>query len=199
MMLFLGGLATSASAQVFNTSAASVTCNTVIGSASIKPPLTSASTGTAVIKVKATLGGCTSTGATPSEPTILSGTLSGTLNTSGAAGCGGLVGASTITGNLVAKWKVASGQKLDFNATTVSGGSITGGLFAPGGAFGTASYGVFSLSGQTLVAPTAFAGGTPSAHISTGADSANLGAVCLGSPPLKGIKTIVLGIGTLTL
>jgi hypothetical protein len=197
--LLLGGLATSASAQTFNTSAASVTCNTIIGSASIKPPISSASTGSAVIKVKATLGGCTSTGATPSEPTIVSGSLSGTLNTSGAPGCAGLVSPSTISGNLVAKWKTASGQKLDFSSTTVSGGSITGGVFAPGGAFGAASYGEFTLSGQSLVAPSAFAGGTPSAVITTGEDVGNLAGLCASSPPGKGIKTIILGIGTLTL
>jgi hypothetical protein len=192
--LLLGGLATSASAQTFNTSAASVTCNTVIGSVSIKPPISTASTGNAVIKVKATLGGCTSTDAAPSQPTIVSGSLSGTLNTSGAGGCAGLASPSTITGNLVAKWKLASGQKLDVSSTTASGGSITGGVFTLGGAFGTASYGQFTLSGQTLVAPSAFAGGTPSAVITTGADVGNLLGLCSSSPPRKGSGRSSLGL-----
>jgi hypothetical protein len=195
MMLLVGGLATTASAQVFTTSGATVSCNTIIGSASIKPPITSLSTGTAVIKVKAALGGCTVTGATPSGLTIVSGTLSGTLNTTGGAGCGGLLAPASITGNLVAKWKAGSGQKLDFSSTTLSGGSIVGATFAPGGAL-AGTYGQFTLSGQTIQASSAFAGATPSTVAVTAEDIGNLGIQCAVG---KGIKTIHLSIGTVTL
>jgi hypothetical protein len=198
--LLIGGLLinpTSSSAQTFNTQAASVHCNTIIGTASIKPPITTASTGTAIIKVKATLGGCASTGATPSEPTIVSGSIGGTLNTVGGAGCAGLLGAATITGNLVAKWKVASGQKLDFSSTTASNGTITGGIFGPESWGG--SYGQFTLSGQTLAANSAFAGATPGTVAVTGEDIVSLTNLCTTSPPGKGIKTIHLAIGGVTL
>jgi hypothetical protein len=198
--LLIGGLLInpmSSRAQTFATQAASVHCNTIIGSASIKPPITTASTGTAIIKVKATLGGCTSTGATPSEPTIVSGSISGTLNTVGGAGCAGLLSPATITGNMVAKWKVASGQKLDFSSTTAGGGTIAGSVFGPepwGG-----SYGQFTLSGQALAANSAFAGGTPSIAAITAQDIGNLAGLCGSSPPGKGIKTINLAIGGVTL
>jgi hypothetical protein len=197
--LLVGGLLTSpaiSSAQTFDTSAASVQCNTIIGSAQLKPPVTPSSTGTAIVKVKATLGGCTVTGATPSGLTIVSGSLAGTLNTTGAGGCTGLLMPATISGNLVAKWKAGSGQKLDFSSTTASGGTITGGTFGPepwGGA-----YGQFTLSGQTLQPNSAFAGGTPSTVAVTGEDIANLLAQC-APLPAKGIKTIHLAIGGITL
>ena len=61
----------------------------------------------------------------------MSGKVKGTLTTAGAAGCAGLLAPAAITGNLVAKWKVASGQKLDFNSTTAADGTITGGVFGP--------------------------------------------------------------------
>jgi len=189
------GLATSASATttLFNTSAASVQCGSVIAAtATIAPPLSSASTGTAVIKVKGTLGDCVSTGATPSEPTIVSGSFAGTLNTVGAPGCAGLLAPSTITGNLVVKWKVASGQKLDHASTSLAGGTITGGTFTgPGGNL----YGQFTLAGQTFNTNSAFAGGTPSTVAATSEDVGQLGAACLGAPPGPGIKTIHLGLG----
>ncbi len=189
------GVANSAGATttLFNTSAASVQCGSIIAAtASIAPPLTSTSTGTAVIKVKGTLGDCVSTGATPSEPTIVSGSFAGTLNTTGAAGCLGLLSPSTISGNLVVKWKVASGQKLDFASTTLSGGTITGGTFVGPNSNG---YGQFTLANQTIAASSAFAGGTPSTVAATSEDVGMLGAGCLGSPPGPGIKTIHLGLG----
>jgi hypothetical protein len=196
----MGGLLGSGSARagstLYDTSGATVVCNTVIGTASIKPPITQASTGQATVKVKATLGGCTVTGASPASPplTVVSGSIAGTLSTNGSPGCAGLLAPASITGNLVAKWKVQSGQKLDFSSTTVSGGSIVGGVFTPGGSF-SGSYGQFNLNGAVLQPSSAFAGGTPSFVAATGEDVGDLGALCAG----PGIKTIHLSIGTLTL
>lgn len=187
-----------AASTLFDTSAASVTCTTVIGSAKISPPLTTTSTGSATIKVKAVLGGCTATGATPAGLTIVSGSVAGTLTTTGAGGCAGLISTSTVAGNLVAKWKVASGQKLDFASTTVSNGSIIGSLFAPGGPL-TGSYGEFTVSGMTLQPSSAFAGATPGMVAITGEDAGNLGAGCLGAPPGKGVSKITLSLGQITL
>jgi hypothetical protein len=178
---------------VFNTQSASVQCNTLIATATIAPPITAASTGSATIKVKGTLGGCTSTGATPSEPTIVSGSFTGTLSSSGGgSGCAGLLGSSSISGNLIIKWKAGAGQKLDFASTTLSGGSITGGVFnGPG----SVAYGEFSLSGQSIQASSAFAGGTPQTASATLEDAGNLFAQCNGA---TGIKTIHLGVGNAT-
>ena len=200
-VLSIGPTTAGAASTVFDTSAASVTCLTVIGTATVNPPISSASTGTAAIKVKAVLGGCTVTGATvggnPQNPTIVSGSVAATLNTTGSPGCAGLLSGSSISGNFVTKWKLAPGQKLDFASTTASGGTIAGGLF--GGAPLTGVYGQFTLSGQTIAANSAFAGGTPSTIAVTGEDAGNLGALCAASPPGKGIKTIHLAIGQLTL
>ena len=182
-------------AQTFDTSGATITCNTFLKTAaSIKPPVTAASTGTAVTKVSGKLYGCTVTGATPSNPTIVSGSIKGALNTSGSPGCAGLLAPSTITGNLVVKWKAASGQTLDFTSTTVSGGTITGGVFAPGGSY-QAAYGQFSLSGQTIQPNSAFAGGTPSATAATSEDVGVLAGQCVGT----GVKKVTLAIGTIVL
>jgi len=179
---------------IFDTSGASITCNTVFGSASLKPAITPASTGTATIKVKATLGGCVVTGATPSGLTILSGTLTGTVTTAGSGGCAGLAMPSTLTGNLVAKWKPASGQALDFKITTVSGGNIAAGSLTPPG-FGV--YAKFTFSGLTMQPNSAFAAGTPGANAATSEDLGNLNDRCANNP--AGIKTIHLGIGQITL
>lgn len=195
--VFIAGTAQAAT-TIFTTTGASVTCNTVIGSASIAPPISTTSTGTATVKVKAALAGCTATGATPAGLTVVSGTASGTLSTVGAPGCAGLLAPATITGNLIVKWKVASGQKLDFPSSTASGGTLTGGVFTPGAPF-PGSYGQFTLSGQTLAASSAFAGGSPSTVAVTGEDIGNLGGSCLGAPPGAGIKLVHLSLGTTTL
>jgi hypothetical protein len=186
-----------AASPPFDTSGATITCNTVIGTATVNPPISTASTGSATIKVKAVLGGCVATGATPAGLTIVSGSVAGTLTTAGAAGCAGLLLPSTITGNLVAKWKVGPGQKLDFASTTVAGGTIVGGVFT--GVPLTGSYGQFTVSGETMGANSAFAAGVPSIIAVTGEDVGNLAGLCASSPPGKGIKTIHLSIGQLTL
>ena len=186
------GTGAHAAATVYNTSAGSIECDSLVGgSASIKPAISNASTGTATFKVKGTLMGCAATGATPAGLSIVSGSVSGTLTAVGAPGCAGLIAPATITGNLVIKWKTASGQKLDFGSTTVSGGNITGGVFAPGGSFGTASYGQFTLNGGTIQANSAFAAGTPSVVAATTLGVGTLAAACGGS----GIKTIALSFG----
>ena len=195
--LLLGGTAWG---QAFDTSGATVTCTTIVASASLKPPISASSTGSGVTKVKATLDGCIVTGATPSNPTIIKGTLKGTLNTTGSPGCGGLLGGATIAGDIIVKWKAASGQTLDFPTTTVSGGSITGGTFAPGTASVGGSgfqgvYGKFTISGQTIQPNSAFAGATPSATAATQSDVGVLNNLCNGT----GIKKITLGLGNFVL
>ena len=188
-----------AAAPAYNTSAASVTCNSLVAvTATLKPPLTTASTGTGAIALKGTLLGCTSTGATlnnvASEPTIVSGSVSGTVTTAGAGGCAGLATPSTLTGNLKASWKVASGQKLDFSSTTLTGGTISAGPYVgPGGVL----YGQFSLTGQTFGPKSAFIGGTPITTAVTSEDITTLLGLCGAAPPGPGVKTIHLGVGNL--
>lgn len=177
-----------ASSTIFNTQGASVTCDTIVATAKVIPPISASSTGTAQVLIKGTLGGCTVTGATPSNPTIVSGSISGKITTTGSGGCAGLLNPASISGNIVAKWKVASGQKLDFSSTTLSGGSLQGGVF---GGPNSVSYGQFTLSGQSIAPSSAFAGGSPSTTAVTSEDVNNLLNQCNGA----GIALIHLGVG----
>ncbi len=198
-----------AQTTLYNTQAATITCNTIYGTAAVKPVLTLTPPATpvpATLTLKATLGGCTSSGATPSEPTILSGTLVAKIKTSAiSATCLSLTSLGTVTGNLVFTWKTAKGQKLDSKTTIVTpGSSVSGGLVAsfedtsdtPLGS-GAAEYLYLSAGGALASGVTnAFAGtATPSLFAITSEDLANVLGLCTGS----GIKLIHLGIGQATL
>ena len=187
-------VAPAAKAQTYDTSAATVTCDTFIGTVKIKPPLGAIPAAT-TLKVKGTLSGCFASGATPASPSlsVLSGKVSGTLsNPSGS--CLALAGSNPFSGNLVVKWKVASGQKLDASSTTLTPGTINGGVLVPGGAFGGAAYVQFAFGG-TLQSGSAFTGATPSGVFATAEDVGNLLGQCNGA----GVKLIHIGIGTSTL
>jgi hypothetical protein len=188
--------ATGGATDLFNTSGASVTCSTVIGTTKISPPLNlTAAIPSTVFKIKAVLGGCVSTGATPSEPTIVSGKLSATLTLPPGANCLALANPSSATGNMVVKWKTASGT-LDFPTTTVAPGIVTGtpGVIPPL----VGSYASISSGGAFVGSSNAFAFGTPSFLAVIGEDILNLTPLC-GLPVGKGIKLVHLGPGQLTM
>src|SRR5262245_59498423 len=59
---------------------ASITCNTVISTTTIKPPLVFGGTASATsVKLKGTLAGCTVTGGSPSTPIGVTGKFKATL------------------------------------------------------------------------------------------------------------------------
>jgi hypothetical protein len=179
-----------------------VHCDTVVGTVGFAPPLSS--TGAAspdLIKLKATLEGCT---ATPNNGggavEILSGGVTGKL-TRTSQNCSGLLGASSVAGNITIIWKTTktSPNGLLVNKTTVTPGTITGGLFTPGSPF-TGSYGSFHIGGSGVSATGAFTGTDNGASsvtdATTGEDAGALLGMC-GQP--GGLKTIHLGIGDITL
>ncbi len=202
-----------ATVQIYDTSAASITCNTVQGSIAIKPFLTFAGAGTltTAFKVVAKLNGCTVTGATPvtTPPlTIVSGSIKGVLTGPVGLNCLALAAPTAVTGNLIFSWKAAPNQKLDHATTVVTPNTMNGGTFT----IGTGSYGNLTAdagSGAVLKpfdATTcktcgAFMAPSPSLSISalTGEDSGYLSNQCTAVKPFVGIKSITLAIGEVTL
>lgn len=190
---------TVAGATTYDTSAASITCNTVIGTVAPKPLLTLTAQPNTVLTIKAMLGGCSVSGATPSAPAlqVLSGRLTAKLTVTTDASCATLVSGFQVAGNFVFKWRTAPGQELDFPSTTFT--PDAGGLVAGLVPVGTGTYGAFTAAG-TLAAGSAFAGGTPWFLGISAEDLYNmLGQCCTDqvscSPVGKGIKLLHFGIG----
>lgn len=175
-----------------------ITCNTVIGSIKIKPALTTSGSSPTIIQVKGTVDGCTDT--TNNAVKILASGFKGVLNGSSNS-CLTLLGPSSTTGSITVKWKADSSTPIAQKSSTLNVTTLTGGTFSPGGAFASASYGQFQItSGTSITAGGAFTGGdggtTSTATLVTGEDVGSLATACASS---KGLKALVLGIGTLTL
>jgi hypothetical protein len=174
-----------------------ITCNTVTGSAKIAPALLLGGTATTTtIKVKGVLDGCTDT--TDNSVKILGGKFSGTL-AGNSNDCAALTGMGSGVGNLTVTWKADKATPITPTKTTVGVSTLSGGLFMPGGNFGTATYGAFSLGNPTVTG--AFTGGDngaqSSSYLVTGQDVLALGVAC--TPGGKGLKAISFGVGTITL
>jgi hypothetical protein len=199
-----------------------ITCNTVIGSAKIKPALTfTGGAGATAIQIKGTLDGCTdgTNSAVKIGPSKFKGILTGS-----STNCLSLSGTSSVTGSLDIKWKNASltcfggtndGTACATSATCTGGGTcsstaitqkdstvtlttLNGGMYAPGmGIPGT--YGDFGIGSGTATVAGGFTGGnggaTSTALLVTGQDIVAEANACAG----PGLKAITLGIGTLTL
>jgi hypothetical protein len=174
-----------------------VTCNTLFGTASIKPALINNGTATTTaVKIKGTLAGCTdnTNGTVQLAGGTFSGKFAGTSNN-----CSTFVGTNPLTGPLTIKWKTTkTGPKITPTSTTVNVSTLTGGTFSPGGPFGTATYGTFVLGNSG--ASGAFTGGGSgnNATLSNIAvTSQDLGAILTGCGG-AGVKSFNLGIGTIT-
>jgi hypothetical protein len=196
-----------------------VVCNTLSGTISFATALkiSGPTTGSNTITIKAALGGCTDTD--NSTVKMFSGTITGTLTSSGGTNCSGLSGlSSSTTGNSTTVWKPASGQA--FSPTITVGtsqkpGSVThvaqtnGATFTIAASQGGTSqgpwagtvYGEFQVGttfGTTAESSTAdFTGGDGGAsgwfEGTTQQDEQNLIAQCFGA----GIKSISFGLGAI--
>ena len=197
--LFAGGAATAAGSPV-NTQTASITCDsTVATTGSLKPSLTNTSPAAntpVALTLKGTVSGCTVTGASVA---IASGSLSAKLTaTNPGAGCAALAAPSTLTGNIVIKWKTADKSKLDFASTTIAAATLTsgsavvlnGGTMLPAWGPG-AAFGLFTASG-TLAPSSAFA---LNAGASISGSTSQAITDLLGQCGGAGIKTVNLGEG----
>ena len=169
----------------------SITCNTLIGTASSKPSLVVGGTAQSrKMIVRGTLAGCTVTGPTP--VTILSGKTTGKV-TAMSNECVTLH--EPLAGTMTIKWKADPSTPILQRSSTIEVTDVTfGGFAAPWGA----SYGLFSLGMGGVTG--AFTGGDDGAQSSnaqlTSQDIAEILSEC-GSP--DGLKTVRTGLGTLTL
>jgi hypothetical protein len=200
LALAMFSTSSNASATKIDAQHYSVHCDTVVGTVGFAPPLSSnGPTAPNVIKLKATLGGCTVTPTSGGSPvTIISGGVTGVLHGT-SQNCSGLLGASAVTGSIATTWKTDPTTPLLVNKSTLTPGSITGGLFTPGAPF-TGSYGSFHIGGSGVSVSGAFEGsdnGASSiADATTGEDAGYLLNLCSSA---KGLKSIHLGIGDITL
>jgi hypothetical protein len=189
-----------ASAVDYNTSAATISCNTLIGTISSKPVLTMEAQPNTVLTIKGTLGGCTVSGALPADPPlyVLSGKMKAKVTVTTDASCISLVSGFQVAESFAFTWKTATGQKLDFPSTTFTVDSS--GLIASLAPFGSGTYGVFTATG-TLSSDSAFTGATtPGFVFMSGEDVFNMLGQCCTDPvsctPVgKGIKKLHFGIG----
>jgi hypothetical protein len=185
---------------LYDTSGATITCNTLVGTVAPKPFLTLTAEPNTVITIKGTLGGCTVSGAVPADPPlrVLSGKLTAKLTVITDASCATLVsGGFQVTGDLVLKWKTATGQKLDFSSSvfTPDAAGLVAGLVD----VEASTYGAFTATG-TLASGSAFAGGTPGFFVLSAEDIFNMAGQCCTdamscSPVGKGIRKLHFGIG----
>jgi hypothetical protein len=176
-------------------------CDTVVGTVGFAPPLkTSGPASPDLIKLKASLNGCTATpNAGGMAVSIASGSVTGKL-TGSSQSCTGLLGTTTVSGTIAITWKTNVGTpSLEDNKSTVTPGAITGGLFTPGAPF-TGSYGSFHIGGSGVAVSDSFQGTDGGASsvtdATTGEDAGALLNIC-GTP--GGLKTLHLGIGDITL
>ena len=170
----------------------SITCNAVVATMTLKPPISGGGTATSeAVKVKGSLNGCFVSG--PNSAIVLSGTFAGTLSTT-TNDCNAFL-LSPLTGTLTFKWKADPTTPLLHASSTLT---ITTSSFAvfSGEPWG-AEYAEFSLGSSSVTG--AFTGGdagaTSSNSLITSQDANAFGIGC-GSP--AGLKKLNIGLGTFT-
>jgi hypothetical protein len=204
LVLSLAALCLSATARMAaaqeDASNNTITCNTITkGSISLKPALIVGGTVVGgVVKIKGSLSGCTTDNA---NITSITGSFKGELASTTTNDCVNLLGPTTNTGTIVIKWKSTPALVSSTSTVTITAGDAVGGLFAglpPG------TYGQFDLGnppGTALAVTGSFTGGdggaTSVATVITTQDTGALAVAC--APPSKGLKTLNIGLGTITL
>jgi len=219
--LVVGLAAPAGAATTIDVTNDTITCNSIVGTLKFTPGLTLYSgptdtTPAGAIAVKTVIGGCSTSAAT----IVLSGASSTAVGfpiNSTHSSCNGLSGLSTGTsGDLITKWKTASGQpKITPPASTLHIAQTNGGNFNDGGVTTPASdsdswgavYGIFQIGhdaahGNTT-APTgtgAFQGNnnghTSTIDATTGQSYDQIALQCLLGIPVKALN---FGIGGATL
>lgn len=187
-----------AGAQTYDTSGATITCTTLLGTVSPKPLLSLTEQET-VLTIKGKLSGCTVTGAIPADPPlqIVSGTLKAKLPVVGDASCATLIAGFQVNGSFDFKWKTAKGQELDFASTTFT--PDAGGLVAGLVPLGSTTYGVFTATG-TLGTGSAFGAAVPTIVLISAEDIYTMFGQCCTDPMIcapvgTGVKKLHIGIG----
>ena len=197
--LCLSATARTAGAQV-DASNSTVTCNTITkGSISLKPALMAGGTIVGgVVKIKGSLSGCTTNNG---GITSITGSFKGELASTTTNDCTNLVGPTTNTGTIIVKWKAVPALTNSTSTVTISAGSAVGGLFTgvPPGVYGQFDLG--NPPGVALAVTGAFTGGdggaTSTARVITTQDA--LGSLASQCASPKGLKSLNIGLGTITL
>jgi hypothetical protein len=192
-----------------------VVCNTVTGTLTFATALklTGPTTGANTTTVKATVAGCTDTDKTAVK--IFTGSLLSTIQTTGGAACGGLLGLSNNTNSSQFIWKPATGQAFsptvligtaqkpvsNVTATQDVGTSFT---VPVANAPWSSTYGMFELGvAYGTVAGTGtvdFTGGDGGASgWFAGTSNADLTAILTACGSTAGVKTLAFGIGAVAL
>jgi hypothetical protein len=193
--LLFGGRAL---AQV-DVSNSTVTCNSVLkGSLKFVPSFVNGGTATSVlVKVKGKLGGCFSSAPVtiPDGKSSFSGTLTLPSND-----CATLLGPSTATGTITAKWKADQPITPSTSTITISSGDLLLNIFTTpwGSAHSWIGLGAAS-GGGPLAVSGAFTGGTGGTSSSLDAGPQQDIGMVLGQCALQGFKALNIGIGSLRL
>ena len=178
----------------------SISCSTVIATASFRPALSFGGTATSTtIKIKGKLNGCVDI----TNPAVLidSGTFQGTLAGT-TSDCLALTDTQPAAGSLVYRWKANRETPIQQSSSIQVVRDITGALFRPAladPAFGAGAYLSFTLGTGGVTG--AFTGGDAGASsrgiLITGESNHFFTTAC--APTAAGISTLHLGIGTIVL
>jgi hypothetical protein len=188
-----------AGAPKIDVSGSTIQCNTVFGTAQIKPGLVNGGTATATqITVKGTIDGCTVTSGNSAiiVKSSFSGKLGGTSND-----CSGLLGANPVSGTITVKWKSDKTTPLLQTSSIITPGNLAGNLFTPGAAdpdFGAMALGKFKLGPTGSSVSGAFAGGSGQSTTSA-ATSQDVATILGACGTTKGVSALNLGFGTMAL
>jgi hypothetical protein len=188
--------ATAHAAGTVDASNSTVTCSTLTKAViQPKPTLVNGGTLPSTVKIKGKLSGCTTNAP---GVTSISGSFSGVLS-GGLNDCASLIGPTTTTGTITLKWKSSPGLINPVSTVTVAAGSAVGSVVA----IGPAAYGGFGLGnppGLALSVAGSFTGGdggaTSTALVLTTQDIGEIATQCAS---VKGVKTLNIGLGTITL
>lgn len=176
-----------------------IRCGTVVATAQFRPALSFAATATAVtVKIKGKLSGCvdlTNPGLVIDSGTF-QGTLVGTTND-----CLALTTNQPFTGSLSYRWQANKETPITPTSSIQTVNDMTGGSFAPAPvdqAFTGVSYFSFTLGTDAVTG--AFTGGDAGAtttNIAVTSENSSFFTTSCALP--GGIKTLHIGIGTITL
>jgi len=213
-VLVAGGIVTASTAAfaVTDVSNHSITCNTVSGTATFRPPLNATGTAGMQIIIKGKLADCIDN--TDAGVLIDSGTFSGTLGDPSSF-CPDFITTFQApvveTGSLTFRWKAnrttpirptQSRQVVNSRTSDLYNAAAGVEPFTTGGTFGSSKY--VTLSFGTASVTGAFTGGdagASSSNIIVSRETFHLiHTLCdVGVPPATGFKTLNFAIGTVTL
>ena len=184
---------------VADVSSDAIRCSTIVATAQFKPPLVFAGAASAAtINIKGKLNGCVDL----THPSVIidsgsfQGTLVGTTND-----CLALTTSRPVTGSLSYRWKANKETPITPTSSIQTVQEMTGGSFVPAPVdqgFAGVTYFSFTLgTGAVTGAFTGVDSGATSTNVSVTSENSSFFDTSCALP--AGIKTLHIGIGTITL